>query len=66
MVRYFALKNAGFTIQEHVQLMLFEKSARKTEANREKRQQEKMKADLAKEQDTFDLAIMEVRLAFTL
>lgn len=55
---YFALKNAGFTIQEHDTAdAIWKKAQEKQKQIEKKRQQEKMKADLAKEQDTFDLAI---------
>ncbi len=55
---YFALKNAGFTIQEHDTAdAIWEKAQEKQKQIEKKRQQEKMKADLVKEQATFDLAI---------
>ena len=55
---YFALKNAGFTIQEHDTAdAIWKKAQEKQKQIEKKRQQEKMKADLVKEQDTFDLAI---------
>ena len=55
---YFALKNAGFTIQEHDTAdAIWKKAQEKQKQIEQKRQQEKMKANLVKEQDTFDLAI---------
>lgn len=55
---YFALKNAGFTIQEHDTAdAIWEKAQEKQKQIEKKRQQEKMKADLIKEQTAFDLAI---------
>lgn len=55
---YFALKNAGFTIQEHDTAdAIWEKAQEKQKQIEKKRQQEKMKADLVKEQTAFDLAI---------
>ncbi|MBD3587994.1 hypothetical protein HC965_01265 [Bacteroides sp. GM023] len=55
---YFALKNAGFTIQEHDTAdAIWKKAQEKQKQIEKKRQQEKMKADLVKEQGTFDLAI---------
>lgn len=55
---YFALKNAGFTIQEHDTAdAIWKKAQEKQKQIKQKRQQEKMKANLVKEQDTFDLAI---------
>lgn len=55
---YFALKNAGFTIQEHDTAdAIWKKAQEKQKQIEQKRQQEKMKANLIKEQETFDLAI---------
>lgn len=55
---YFALKNAGFTIQEHDTAdAIWKKAQEKQKQIEQKRQQEKMKANLVKEQETFDLAI---------
>ena len=55
---YFALKNAGFTIQEHDTAdAIWKKAQEKQKQIEQKRQQEKMKANLVKEQNTFDLAI---------
>lgn len=55
---YFALKNAGFTIQEHDTAdAIWKKAQEKQKQIEQKRQQEKEEVELVKEQDTFDLAI---------